>query len=48
MDCLDQGGHGVLVGLVKGEIKTTPLAKVVAKQKPFDRSLLELARVLAQ
>jgi hypothetical protein len=38
----------VLVGLVKGEIKTTPLAKVVANQKPLDLSLLELVWVLAQ
>ena len=47
-DHLAQGEHGVLVGLVKGEVKATPLAEVVANQKPFDRSLLELARVLAQ
>lgn len=38
---------GVLVGLQKGEIKTTPLAEVVANAKPLDKSLLELSSILA-
>ena len=45
---LARGEHGVLVGLVKGEIAATPLAKVVANKKPLDQRLLELARVLAR
>ena len=43
-----RGEHGVLVGLVKGEIAVTPLAEVVANKKPLDPRLLELARVLAK
>ena len=43
-----RGEHGVLVGLVKGEITATPLAEVVANKKPLDPRLLELARVLAK
>jgi len=42
------GERGVLVGLVKGEIATTPLEVVVARKKPLDVKLLELARVLAK
>ncbi len=45
---LARGEHGLLVGLVKGEIAATPLAEVVANKKPLDRRLLELARVLAR
>lgn len=45
---LEKGVHGVLVGMVKGEIATTPLAEVVARKKPLDLRLLELARVLAK
>lgn len=45
---LARGEHGVLVGLLKGEIATTPLAEVVANQKPLDLKLLELARALAK
>lgn len=43
------GEHGVLVGLIKGEIAATPLAQVVANKKPLDQQrLLELVRVLAR
>ena len=45
---LGRGEHGLLVGLLKGEIAATPLAEVVAKKKPLDLRLLELARVLAK
>ncbi len=44
---LDEGVHGILLGLLKGEIAATPLAVVVANRKPLDSRLLELARVLA-
>jgi len=42
------GEHGVLVGLLKGEIAATPLAEVAARRKPLDLGLLELAKTLAQ
>jgi len=45
-DCLAQGKHGVLVGLLKGEYATTPLAEVVAHKKQLDLRLLDLARAL--
>jgi hypothetical protein len=37
----------VLVGIVKNEIATTPLAEIGGKMRPVDRALLELARVMA-
>jgi 6-phosphofructokinase 1 len=45
---LAAGSQGVLVGMVKGEVATTPLAKVVNRRKPLDLRLLELAHVLAK
>jgi 6-phosphofructokinase 1 len=45
---LAHGEHGLLVGLLNGEIAATPLDKVVANQKPLDLRLLDLARVLAK
>jgi 6-phosphofructokinase 1 len=45
---LAQGEHGLLIGLLKGEVTATPLAEVVANKKPLDLRLLELARVLAK
>jgi 6-phosphofructokinase 1 len=45
---LDRGEHGVLIGLVDGQIKATPLAEVTGRTKPLDLSLLELARTLAR
>jgi 6-phosphofructokinase 1 len=46
-EALAKGNHGVLVGLVKGEVAATPLADVVAHKKTLDPHLLELSRVLA-
>lgn len=45
---LAEGEPGVLVGLLKGAIATTPLAEVVANRKGLDLGLLELANVLAK
>ena len=45
---LARGEHGLLVGLLKGEIGATPLAEVVVTKKPLDLSLLHLAGVLAK
>ena len=39
---------GVLVGLIKSEMVTTPLVEVVGKRKMLDPHLLNLASVLAQ
>ena len=45
---LASGQHGVLMGLLRGEITATPLAEVVANRKMLDLELFELARVMAQ
>jgi 6-phosphofructokinase 1 len=45
---LVQGEDGMLVGMIGGQIATTPLDEVVANRKPLDLSLFELARVLSQ
>ncbi len=45
---LVRGEHGILVGLVKGDVVATPLAEVVASKKPLDPRLLDLARTLAK
>jgi len=47
-EALAGGEQGVLVGVIKGEIRTTPLAEVVGKQKPIDPYLVEMAGVLAR
>lgn len=45
---LEQGPHGVMVGLLKDEVSVTHLEQVVANRKSIDRSLIGMARVLAQ
>src|SRR6266545_2357524 len=47
-ELLARGEHGVLVGLIKGEIAATPLDEVVTNRKKLDPGLFELARVLAK
>jgi 6-phosphofructokinase 1 len=47
IDALAAGKHGVLVGIVKNEIITTPLAEIAGRTRPADAGLLELARVMA-
>jgi len=47
-EALAKGERGVLVGFIKGEIVTTPLADVVGKQKSLDPRLVALAGVLAK
>jgi 6-phosphofructokinase 1 len=46
--CLERGNYGVMTGLNKGEISATPLEDVIARPKPLDVRLIELARVLAR
>jgi len=47
-ECIARDEFGVLVGLTKGEIATTPLVEVVGKKKLLDPNLLDLASVLAK
>ncbi len=46
VESLVRGEYGVLVGLNKGEINTTPLEIVVNKKKELDPKMIELARQL--
>jgi 6-phosphofructokinase 1 len=46
-DYVAQGKHGALLGLIRGEIRATPLKDVVSTKKELDLSLLEAARALA-
>lgn len=46
VEALVRGEYGVLAGLIKGEIVTTPLSEVVANTKKLDPKLIELARLL--
>jgi 6-phosphofructokinase 1 len=48
VDQLANGSCGVLVGIDRGAIITTPLADVVGKTKTVDPKLLDLARVLSR
>jgi 6-phosphofructokinase 1 len=48
VDCLANKKSGVLVGINKGEITTTPLEKVVVSKKPIEMELMKLANVLAK
>jgi 6-phosphofructokinase 1 len=47
VETLAAGKHGVLVGIVKGDVITTPLLEIAGKMRPADAGLLELARVMA-
>jgi len=43
-----RGEHGLLVGLLHGEVGATPLAEVVSRTKPFDMKLYDLGAILAK
>ena len=45
---LARGESGVLVGLVKNEIVSTPLSEIAGRTKSIDPALIALARTLAQ
>jgi 6-phosphofructokinase 1 len=47
VDSLAAGRHGVLLGMLRGEIAATPLAEVGGRMRPADAALLELARTMA-
>lgn len=46
IEAIDRGEFGVLVGLNKGKITTTPLQEVVANKKSISMDMVELARIL--
>ena len=48
VDVLAGGRQGVLVGMVAGALRETPLAEVAGRLKPIDPALFDLARVLAR
>jgi 6-phosphofructokinase 1 len=48
VECLAAERQSVLIGLVRGEVRETPLKEVVTTTKDLDRGLLALATVLAQ
>jgi 6-phosphofructokinase 1 len=45
---LERGEEGVLVGINRGDVTTTPYAQVVGIQKPIDPELFALANVLSR
>jgi 6-phosphofructokinase 1 len=47
VDVLARGRHGVLAGIIKGDIAITPLEEITGRTRPADASLLELARTMA-
>jgi 6-phosphofructokinase 1 len=47
VECLHHESHGVLIGLQKGDITSTPLLIVVSRRKGPDLSLFRLAEMLA-
>ena len=48
IEALARDETGVLVGLIKSEVCTTPLSVVVSNKKPLDLHLFQLAKVLAK
>jgi len=46
VDALARGDQGVLVGMIKSAVATTPLAEVVTTPKKLDESLIALAKKL--
>ena len=46
IEAIDRGETGVLVGLNKGKITTTPLADIVGKTKEISMEMVKLARIL--
>jgi 6-phosphofructokinase 1 len=45
---LSAGRHGVMVGLIKDEVCTTPFSEVITNKKQLDFHLLDTARMLAR
>ncbi|HZM35240.1 MAG TPA: ATP-dependent 6-phosphofructokinase [Burkholderiales bacterium] len=47
VETLAAGKRGVLTGIIKGDVVTTPLEQITGRTRPADAGLLELARVMA-
>ncbi len=45
---LERGQHGRLIGLLRGEVRSSPLTEIVGAPKPLDLDLLRLQKVLAK
>jgi 6-phosphofructokinase 1 len=48
VEVMSQGQTGVLAGMLKGDMATTPLSEIAGRQKPLDPKLFELSQVLAR
>jgi 6-phosphofructokinase 1 len=48
VDRLKKKEYGVLVGLLNGEVKSTPLSEIVTRKKALDLKLMDVARILAR
>lgn len=48
IDRLHAGDHGLLMGIISGNVAATPLSEVANKKKSVDMRLLDLARMLAK
>ncbi len=46
VETLLRGEYGVLVGLIKSEMKTTPLSEVIANHKTLDPRMITMAKIL--
>ncbi len=46
VEALERGEYGVLVGMMKSQVTTTPLEEVVNNKKQIDLKLFELAKML--
>ena len=47
VDLIAKEKHGVLAGMIRGEVAATPLAEVAGRTRPADAALLELVRTMA-
>jgi len=48
VNALLEGKSNVMIGIVKGDVVTTPLDEVLSKRKDFDENLIKLAKTLGK
>jgi 6-phosphofructokinase 1 len=48
VEALARGEHGCLMGLLKGDVRSTPLEEIVGVRKSIDLNLLQIQKVLAK